>query len=653
MKIKITLLVSFLLLTNLLNAQNAYYDALIFMDLNTYRTKLGILESDSSLIISNSALIEKFLDNPFDNSITNDLSTYLPKLRDQYVPWKNRLNQRGNLKEANGLAGAKFSGLSISSGYQSMVIDAVSQIVVEDFENGVNTVFIKKIKDKLSSIPELQAFFPATYEFLQTANPFDYSKLGNDFKVKFEADLKALVGNVRDYISTTPNDPWKKFRENSKFYKPYCLASDIGDKIINGSHPTEILDYLELKYDGNSDFMDYHRIIRAINIIQGNFRKASEPVQGEPSQSQFENVWVQYRDLKKLDDTGIFYVIGLIYQQDPTLFNSLVGGRNIASSVSLYKNTILPTVDLLMIIDNISKKENMTGDDLGQIFSLLIDMIEYLNKAHPFLDSADFASYRLMADKAAEIYTSIAKKDYSTVISNVAFIINEMDKGENSRNQTAAVLKVTSALMTYGSFFTDVLNAKSAEELKTAYRKATVNRGSFMDKRYSLSSLTISAHPGAFWGVEQLEGSDAWKGNIGITVPVGFELTLGTKSSKAVSGSTANYATGTSIKSLKGSSWGLMLSFADIAAVFNYRFNDSESELPSKLTFKQVFSPGVALHYGFRNSPLVLGAGVQYTPELRSVTASSITTQANSFRGFLRLTWDLPLLKIYYKKSKK
>jgi hypothetical protein len=80
--------------------------------------------------------------------------------------------------------------------------------------------------------------------------------------------------------------------------------------------------------------------------------------------------------------------------------------------------------------------------------------------------------------------------------------------------------------------------------------------------------------------------------------------------------------------------------------------NDSKNELPQQLTFKQIFSPGIFVNFAFRNTPLTLGAGIQYIPELRKVTVDNIETSSNSLRGMLRLSWDIPLVKIGSKKVK-
>ena len=152
MKTKFTAItISLFLLSICLQAQNAYYDAFMFEDL-----KLNVALFDADLKYKST--IKKFLINPFDATITQTLKDSLSELRRSYLTWSG--NHRDRISP-NGLSGLAFS---VSSSSQSMIIDAVAKIVVEDFQNGANTVFINKIKEKLDKIPELQAFFPATYQ---------------------------------------------------------------------------------------------------------------------------------------------------------------------------------------------------------------------------------------------------------------------------------------------------------------------------------------------------------------------------------------------------------------------------------------------------------------------------------------------------------
>jgi hypothetical protein len=100
------------------------------------------------------------------------------------------------------------------------------------------------------------------------------------------------------------------------------------------------------------------------------------------------------------------------------------------------------------------------------------------------------------------------------------------------------------------------------------------------------------------------------------------------------------------------SSVGIFAQIVDLGAVLNFRIGDSTSTLPDKIEFKQIFSPGISINYGFNNSPLNIGVGYQYSPELRKISKNGNEIYPNGNRLFLRLAWDIPLLNIAKSKTK-
>ena len=90
----------------------------------------------------------------------------------------------------------------------------------------------------------------------------------------------------------------------------------------------------------------------------------------------------------------------------------------------------------------------------------------------------------------------------------------------------------------------------------------------------------------------------------------------------------------------------------------SYRIKQSDTEysgFPQKVTFKQVFSPGVSINFGLKSSPITFGLGIQLTPELRKILDDEgFEIQENkSLRWFFRISWDIPLIRIkpLYKNS--
>ena len=229
------------------------------------------------------------------------------------------------------------------------------------------------------------------------------------------------------------------------------------------------------------------------------------------------------------------------------------------------------------------------------------------------------------------IYDNARKKDYNNTIYYTIGILNELLATNNS------YLEVINTIENYGSFMTNVINSKNSDEVKEIIKKHAAPPTSFILKREYQRTLSITGQPGYFISTEKLDGSKQKFGFVsGITLPIGFEATFKTKHGKENSGSI-----------------GIFAQVIDLGAVLNFRVSDSTSTLPDKIEFAQIFSPGGSITYGFKNSPLTIGLGYQYTPQLRKITLDNGNEiYPNGHRIFLRMAWDIPFINIVKSKSK-
>lgn len=288
----------------------------------------------------------------------------------------------------------------------------------------------------------------------------------------------------------------------------------------------------------------------------------------------------------------------------------------------------------------------------------------------------------------------LSEEEAKTIVSNTedlyTYIQNYLsgDAVVNTFNQ-----KVLMDLIKYGSFMVEIVNAKNADEMKAAIEQVVLPPGSYIIKRKSLFSVTISAHPGLLFGAENGLGgqTDAnpsvsarnWDFNAGVTAPIGLEFSWGFRTRNrnkagvkpipvSISHSFKNEKAKKNHKLkrdetekckeryLRGDSWGVFIGVLDLGAVVSARLSGDTLGLPTDLKLVQVFSPSVYLTYGFKNAPISLGAGIQYMPQLRKIIRlddegndlgdGSFAT--NSLFLGARITWDMPLLSIYQKKYK-
>lgn len=208
-------------------------------------------------------------------------------------------------------------------------------------------------------------------------------------------------------------------------------------------------------------------------------------------------------------------------------------------------------------------------------------------------------------------------------------------------------VKLLSNFNKYGRVISQIANAQNSDELKQVIRSNVMPPGSYAVQRTSFTTLTIATHVGALFS---LETNDNWTKsafNTGLTVPIGFELTRGTRTKD---NGNLRYLSGKEMKSMTGWNWSLFLQVFDLGAVVNYRFSgESEESLPHQVLLKQVFSPGLSVNLGIKNAPLAIGGGIQYTPSLRTIGED---LEANAVRLFLRISWTKPLIPIFIRREK-
>jgi|GEM_PF-2979772 len=95
---------------------------------------------------------------------------------------------------------------------------------------------------------------------------------------------------------------------------------------------------------------------------------------------------------------------------------------------------------------------------------------------------------------------------------------------------------------------------------------------------------------------------------------------------------------------------GAMVSILDVGALTTYRFEseleggtDPEASQAPEVSFAQVFSPGAYVTLGLFGSPFVLGGGVSFTPELRTITDGTAEFKAPAVRVGAFVAVDVPI----------
>ena len=99
---------------------------------------------------------------------------------------------------------------------------------------------------------------------------------------------------------------------------------------------------------------------------------------------------------------------------------------------------------------------------------------------------------------------------------------------------------------------------------------------------------------------------------------------------------------------LSGSSGSVFVSFIDLGALVLFRIDEATEPLPEDVRFRQVFAPGLFYAHGFRDIPISLLAGAQYSPQLRRFGENP----ASALRFNLGLTVDIPMINFFTKTER-
>jgi hypothetical protein len=186
-----------------------------------------------------------------------------------------------------------------------------------------------------------------------------------------------------------------------------------------------------------------------------------------------------------------------------------------------------------------------------------------------------------------------------------------------------------------GDFIAGLVDARTKDQVEYLLKSLADPPGSSRTKRTHAITVGINAYVGASAGREFWERSPQdqnMQSNFTVlapTMPVGFTVSglLGASSKK------------------HPQSFSLHVSLLDLGAMMTYRL-ESEGEFGAyKLTYKNVFKPGLQLHWNIQRSPFYLGVGWQTGAQFRVVDDKEISFRSS--RTFLAFGVDVPIKTLY------
>ena len=247
----------------------------------------------------------------------------------------------------------------------------------------------------------------------------------------------------------------------------------------------------------------------------------------------------------------------------------------------------------------------------------------------------------LISNEALSLYENIYVKEYGNAVLNSMELLKLISNKKLGKKEARKSQRSINAVLTYGTFMANMINAQSSDQVKNILKSATLPPGSSRIKRETVSSFTINSYLGAAVGRDRLLGvpdnldlkQDAFGASL--SVPIGFTYSFSPNIIK------------------NNSSFSIHVPLIDLGAITAYRQNPdnpnySIDDLPD-FSWQNLFSPGAFVVYNFANSPFSLGVGGQYGPQLRQITPTGgEAINVNSWRFPMAFfTIDVPFFNLH------
>lgn len=217
----------------------------------------------------------------------------------------------------------------------------------------------------------------------------------------------------------------------------------------------------------------------------------------------------------------------------------------------------------------------------------------------------------------------------SSLLRLMATLSKELEKNAGSEKRA----QLLHFFEEYGDFIAGMVDAKTKEQVEYLLKSLADPPGSSRTKRTHNITVGINSYVGVS------AGREFWKRSAGAefadqdflmlapTVPVGF-----------------------TVSKLLGRSWkhpqsfSLYISLLDLGAMMTYRLPSTEYG-SYKLTYKNVFKPGLQLHWNIQRTPFYLGAGWQMGAQFRETDEQEISFRSSRFFGAFGI--DVPIKTLY------
>ncbi len=538
------------------------------------------------------------------------------------IAQEKRAQPHAALPDVTGILG-NLSGLNVTK-----YVQAFADFLRDRIKEELTFAYLQKLRKAIDSSEELQYMLPQTRNVFLKNDVFNIPSMGAMYKAAFAQDLESLMPNFEKLVYSSAKKEYQTLRKSEGFIG-FMIAYHFADLSAKNYHPADIL----LKLDKSYGFevtpgSKISYVVSVADIFSQHLLDTSG------------SKWIGRNELKNFSKDEIYIFLGLLYEKYPMLFDAPLDAANTKSLKSILlvitSGVIIDKVyEWLTIINTMDERikafkqtTNNATTVLGYFADnadALMEVIDYIIQLTGIenIYSQQYNKWKNVLQSSLQAAKGIRENDLGKVGSNVLFVVNELVVGEQNWKKDLAE---------FIELLTDVVNAKTSEDIKDLLERRAAPIRSYRVARSYYSSIAVTSYPGLYGGIEFNGKANTTEGSFGITAPIGLSFNWRNK---------------------KEGSNSIYISLLDIGAALSYRFNNDTADLPQKIFLGQIFSPGLFGIHGFKNSPLALRYGFQYAPLLRTIkNGNNIYRDAGVWRISIGLDVDIPVFILSRRKER-
>lgn len=581
-----------------------------------------------------------------------------PKLNDI----KNYLSNPNNNFKAHandaGRSGTPATGVSALTLFPATkVADGLGTFIAERFKEELTQRYLQAFRDTIvlkDHKYHYSLLLPKTFNALVLyENVFDYRSFMTVLKEAFKDDLDNLAPNSLIFLEQLKSDGRIKTPDD-QFYLIHYLADYVVNKIPDGQPLTSILFNIDQYPHKDKLNKDVYGYIQVAGIIASNLVNNIGEVEPDEISKLFFN-------RKKL-----LAFAGLVVAKERNTLNTIsIQNRNAYDFLNVGNTDVIlrfiQSVNQLRTAAAIFEKSEKTIGDIVQLSIKTSPAIKNLITHFGAVPESDLTKAFLTLSHIINIYDFSSEQKYGLIITESLSLFADVGLSGSSFYM---------AFKKYGLFISNVAQAETAQEVKEALDVAALPVGSYKIKRNSFFDISLNAYPGLTGGVEFRSGIpdgvnvESANPTLGFTAPVGLSFSWGQikQKTKASNDSTINrnefneFRNGKWIsKYITGRSHSLFVSVLDIGAITSFRLVNDDTETLPEFNWDNILAPGLYYVNGWKDTPLGLGIGVQYGPQLRTIEAdgTSLKLDKSLFSVRVFLTVDVPLFNFHTRTTPK